>query len=108
MKNVIIAFCLFFVGVSIFAQNPNPPFASKIILRSPDGKRTITIEARNDIAGFWTSNKENRRSIAIYDANDQTGIGIYPDTRAALLNCLTVDGEGNGRLQFYKDGKLIN
>lgn len=88
--------------------------ASEIVLKSPDGKHKITILANNAVAGIWIANLEKKNSIAIYENKDQIAIGIYPKLFSTnmgeaypLLNCLTVDANGDGYLQLYKNGKLL-
>ena len=58
--------------------------AQSITLKSPDGKSNITIQANDDLQGFWITNKDHPGSIAVYADKDQgLVIGMYRDTKKA-------------------------
>ena len=89
----------------VFAQNDEPVLrsreirAERIILRSPDKSRSITIQASDDGASIWLASK-NGRAISIYDLNHQAAVCVYSDVgKPGATVALGVDKEG-GSLQM--------
>lgn len=82
--------------------------AERIILKSPNGRHTVTISATDKGAGVWIHDaEEHSRSICIYNLEKEgTAIGLHgpgktPGFRAALF----IDGS-EGRVQL-SDGKYF-
>lgn len=87
--------------------------AQSITLRSPDGKRTISLQANNDIVGIWLGEgSTDGPLVAIYTEKGQTCVGIYgADEKKAINIGLSVEeGTGEPFIQLYsnKTDKVIN
>lgn len=80
--------------------------AQEIILRSPDGKRSISLVANNDVAGVWIQDDADGPLVCIYTTDAQTCLGIYSPGDKEIVNIgIALDQQGEPMLQIAPKGK---
>ena len=104
---IIFLIASFLVGQSAREYTPSEKnqLPTQIRLKSPNGKRSITITCRDYYAGIYIENAEKGRGIHLYDAGAQQAIGFYDNLdHSVFALAFYIDENGSPIMQTVKNG----
>lgn len=83
---------------------------TQILLKSPDGSKSISLVCNDGVAGLWLENKKTGRCVAIFVDEGTTGIGIYHDIKKAkaMSISLGMGTDGEPLIQLHNMDKTEN
>lgn len=93
---LVIAAGLLLAAGAGFSRVQSTINAQKIVLTSPSGNNTITIEARDDRSGVWISSGGSLTDpmVAIYVDRDQgAAVGVWGDSEKKVIDTIDTGTE---------------
>lgn len=108
MKSFLAGAICVIAGVALMGATARDP--DKIVLRSPNGKKVLTLQATDSVVGMWISQDHDRDGfVSIYFSDDDDPVvGLYGPRNVgpSLQMDAGLSVKRGPTLQYTKDGKI--